>query len=219
MELTFTNGEPQALGTIFCVGRNYAAHIEELGNQRPEEPLIFTKPATALNTSDTIVLPSFSQDIHYETEIVVLIGKGGKNIAAEDTEQHIGGWGIGLDLTARDKQTQLKNQGASWELAKGFDGAACVSEFLDADAFKLDEAILFSLTVNDETRQQGNSQMMLFPIAEQIAFLSQYFTLRRGDILFTGTPKGVGKLHPNDELNLVLGNQQICKHYRVATHE
>lgn len=214
--LHFNNGEQQALGSIFCIGRNYVAHIEELGNTRPPMPLIFTKPATALGGTD-IHLPAISDDIHYETELVVMIGKGGKNIAKTDAAHHIGGWAVGLDLTARDIQSTLTQNGMPWELAKGFDGAARVSAFADADAYTLDNPIEFSLTLNGEARQHGNTHFMIYSIAEQIAFISQYFTLRRGDILFTGTPQGVGKLHVGDQLTTRLGDIQT--HYTVKAHE
>lgn len=210
--LYFTNGEQQALGSIFCIGRNYVAHIEELGNARPPMPLIFTKPTTALGGAD-IVLPTISDDVHYETELVVMIGKGGKNIPAQDVDKHIGGWAVGLDLTARDIQSTLTKNGMPWDLAKGFDGSARLSPFADADTYHIDTPIEFSLTLNGELRQHGNTQLMMYPIAEQIAFISQYFTLRRGDILFTGTPQGVGQLHVGDQLITKLGT--IETHYTV----
>lgn len=213
--ITFQNGRRCPVGTIFCIARNYVAHIEELNNERPEQPTIFSKPITALNTDDKIILPHYSADVAYETELVVRLGKTGKNVSITDAASFIDGFAIGLDLTARDIQNQLKSKGLPWELAKGFDGAACVSAFIEADNIAHLENITFSMTLNGKLRQQGNSALMLFPIVEQIAFLSRHFTLRSGDLLYTGTPEGVGTLNSGDRITLTLGTDLISKQFEV----
>lgn len=201
-----TNDTTAPISSIYCIGRNYVAHIEELGNSRPDMPIIFSKPQTALNFTDTITLPTISNDVHFETELVVLIGKGGKNISEADALTHVGGYGIGLDLTAREIQAKLQKNGWPWELAKGFDGSAAISKFVPADTFSDVANIHFSMDFNGKRRQNGHTANMIFPITFQIAFLSRYFTLREGDILFTGTPEGVGKLTSGDKLALALYN-------------
>lgn len=206
MTLADIHNHPLALASIWCIGRNYAAHIEELGNARPDSPVIFSKPQTAVNTDSVITLPEFSADIHYETELVVRIGRGGRNIHPEDAQDYIAGWGIGLDLTARDVQEQLKAKGLPWERCKGFDGAAWVSPFLPAETFSVDDNIEFTMALNGEPRQHGCTQMMIWPIRELIAVLSRTFTLREGDLLFTGTPEGVGRLQAGDKIVLTLGS-------------
>lgn len=207
--MAFQGGKQHPVGTIFCIARNYVAHIAELNNTRPDKPVIFCKPITALNTGQTIVLPDYSEDVHYETELVVRLGKGGKNIALEHAADCIDGFALGLDLTARDVQSKLKEKGFPWELAKGFDGAACLSEFIPASAFADLTDIRFTMHFNGKLRQDGHTALMLFPIAEQIAFISRHFTLRAGDLVYTGTPEGVGKLAVGDTLMLTLGDHLL----------
>lgn len=194
------------ISNIFCIGRNYAAHIAELGNIKPKEPVVFLKPTSALNTSDIIQLPTFSNDVHYETELVLLIQQGGKNIQAQDAMKHIGGYGIGLDLTARDVQTVAKENGLPWTIAKGFDGAACVSHFLPVEQFD-SEPGSFTMTQNGILKQTGDVRLMLFPIPHLISYLSSIFTLQAGDLIFTGTPEGVGPLHTGDQIELNLADK------------
>jgi 2-keto-4-pentenoate hydratase/2-oxohepta-3-ene-1,7-dioic acid hydratase in catechol pathway len=185
---------------IICIGRNYAEHAKELGNEIPEDPVIFMKPDTAvLKKGSDFYIPEFSQDVHYEVEVILKISKGGKYILEENASKHFEEIGLGIDFTARDLQSKLKEKGLSWELAKGFDGSALVSDFYKKADFDL-KNLNFSLSKNKEKVQQGNTLMMLFSPEKIIAFTSQYFTLKVGDLIFTGTPKGVGKIAENDVL-------------------
>jgi len=184
-------GVEQRVSTVFCIGRNYAAHAAELGNAMEEEPVVFLKPAAALlQGGQPLQLPAFSQDVHYECELLAL--------------QYVAGYGIGLDLTARDVQTEVKAKGLPWTKAKGFRGAACVSAFVPAG--ELDPlAARFTLQVNGQLRQQGDTTLMRFSVPYIVSYLSQVYGLRAGDVIFTGTPEGVGQLHAGDVLQLDLG--------------
>ncbi|WP_234109044.1 MULTISPECIES: fumarylacetoacetate hydrolase family protein [Chryseobacterium] len=194
---------------IICIGRNYAEHAKELGNEIPENPVIFMKPDTAvLKKGSDFYIPEFSDDIHYELEVVVKISKGGKYIQEENAGKHYEEIGLGIDFTARDVQSKLKEKGLPWELAKGFDGSAVISEFFKKEDFDL-KNLHFSLLKNKERVQDGNTSMMLFRPEKIIAFVSQYFTLRTGDLIFTGTPKGVGKVSENDILEAYLEDRKI----------
>ncbi len=186
---------------IICVGRNYADHIEELNNERPDAPVIFMKPDTAiLRPGDDFYHPDFSDDIHHEVEIVVKIGKVGKNIGEEFAHKYYDEIGIGIDFTARDLQSKLKSKGLPWELAKAFNSSAPISNFVPKGQFADLQNLNFSLTVNGETRQEGNTSMMLYQIDYLISFVSRYFTLKTGDLIFTGTPKGVAAVKIGDKL-------------------
>ena len=194
---------------IICVGRNYGEHAKELGNEIPEDPVIFIKPDTAiLKKGSDFYIPEFSDDIHYELEVVLKISKGGKYIQKENAGNHYEEIGLGLDFTARDLQSKLKNKGLPWELAKGFDGSAVVSDFVSKENYDLSD-LSFSLTKNNEKVQDGNTSEMIFSPNEIIAFASQYFTLRVGDLIFTGTPKGVGKVSENDLLEAYLEEKKL----------
>ena len=194
---------------IICIGRNYAEHAKELGNEIPENPVIFMKPDTAvLKKGSDFYIPEFSQDIHYELEVVLKISKGGKYIQEEKASNYFEEIGLGIDFTARDLQSQLKTKGLPWELAKGFDGSAVVSEFYKKSDFDM-KNLNFSLVKNKENVQDGNTSMMIFSPEKIIAFVSQYFTLRVGDLIFTGTPKGVGKVAENDILEAFLEKQKV----------
>ena len=184
---------------IICIGRNYSEHAKELGNEIPDKPVIFIKPDTAVLKGNDFYPPEFSDEVHYEVEVVVKISKGGKYIRKENASKHYEEIGLGIDFTARDLQSELKTKGLPWELAKGFDGSAVVSSFFDKKQFNL-ENINFSLIKNGEKVQDGFTENMIFGIDDIIAFVSQYFTLRVGDLIFTGTPKGVGKVEENDIL-------------------
>lgn len=200
---------------IFCIGRNYAKHIAELNNATPTEPLVFLKPTSALAVEgDLITLPSFSDAIHYEAELVIYIKEDAKNLSEESALSVIGGYGVGLDLTARDLQDQIKERGEPWTKCKGFPGAAIVSTFISADKIKDPTDITFTFKQNGELKQNGNSKMMLYPIAEIIAYLSTIYGLSKGDIIYTGTPEGVGKLAPGDQLSLTL-EDQITANFKV----
>lgn len=190
---------------IFCIGRNYAAHITELGNRPEEDPVVFIKPTSALHTPGSpIRLPAHSTDVHYEAELVLLIGKAGKNIAEEDALSHIAGYGLGLDLTARDLQTKAKQGGLPWAVAKGFDCAAAVSPFVSAENFESPHSIEFQMYLNGQIKQHGDVRKMLFPIPYVVRYLSEVFTLQEGDLIFTGTPEGVGPLKNKDVVRMVL---------------
>ena len=193
---------------IICVGRNYAEHAAELGNEVPENPVIFMKPDTALLKGNDFYLPEFSQEIHYELELVVKISKGGKYILKENACKHYEEIGLGIDFTARDLQQDLKNKGLPWEIAKAFDGSAVVSRFVNKENFDLSE-IKFQLDKNGSEVQSGNSKMMLYGFDEQVSYISKFFTLKTGDLLFTGTPKGVGKVSEGDRLSGVLEGQKL----------
>lgn len=205
MAVVMLEGVAQNISNIFCIGRNYAAHVAELGNQLEEEPLVFLKPTSALSLNgQQIVLPDYSADVHHECELVLLIGKGGDDIAAADALSHVAAYGIGLDLTARDVQSEAKKGGKPWTKAKGFRHAACVSDFVAASRVDASQPFTFSLQVNGETRQQGDTSLMLYPLATLISHLSQLYGLSAGDLIYTGTPQGVAALHAGDVLHLQL---------------
>ncbi len=194
---------------IICIGRNYAEHAKELGNEIPENPVIFMKPDTAiLKKGSDFYIPEFSDDVHYELEVVLKISKGGKYIQEEKASNYFEEIGLGIDFTARDLQSKLKEKGLPWELAKGFDGSAVVSEFYKKSDFNM-KNLSFSLMKNKEKVQDGNTSMMIFSPEKIIAFVSQYFTLKTGDLIFTGTPKGVGKVAEKDILQAFLENEKV----------
>ncbi|HEV7350443.1 fumarylacetoacetate hydrolase family protein [Telluribacter sp.] len=186
---------------IICVGRNYAEHIQELNNEKPDAPVIFMKPDTALlQPGEAFYYPEFSQDVHHEVEVVVKINKMGKFVEEKFAHKYYDEIGIGIDFTARDLQSKLKNKGLPWELAKAFNGSAPVSNFVSKADYADLQDLNFRLEVNGETRQEGNTSMMLYRIDYLISFVSQYFTLKTGDLIFTGTPKGVAAVQPGDRL-------------------
>ncbi len=194
---------------IICIGRNYAEHARELGNEIPDSPVIFMKPDTAvLKKGSDFYIPEFSNDVHHELEVVLKISKGGKYIQEENADKYYDEIGLGIDFTARDLQSELKAKGLPWELSKGFDGSAVVSEFYNKEDFDM-KNINFSLMKNKEKVQNGNTSLMIFSPQKIIAFVSQYFTLRVGDLIFTGTPKGVGKVSENDLLEAFLEDQKV----------
>lgn len=199
---------------IICIGRNYVEHARELGNEIPENPVIFIKPDTAiLKKGSDFYLPEFSNEIHYELEVVLKISKGGKYIQEENAPQHYDEIALGIDFTARDLQQKLKEKGLPWELAKAFDGSAVVSDFFPKKNVDL-KALQFSLKKNKELVQNGNTAQMIFSPEKIIAFASQYFTLRVGDLIFTGTPKGVGQVAENDVLEAFLNDDKVL-HLRI----
>ncbi|MBU1823288.1 MAG: fumarylacetoacetate hydrolase family protein [Bacteroidetes bacterium] len=201
---------------IICVGRNYADHIEELHNERPDTPVIFMKPDTALlRPGEDFYHPDFSEDIHHEAEIVVKINKMGKNIAEEFAHKYYDEIGIGIDFTARDLQSKLKAKGLPWELAKAFNGSAPVSDFVSKSQFADLQNLSFSLLVNGQSRQEGNTSMMLYKIDYLISFVSQFFTLKTGDLIFTGTPKGVAPVKIGDTLVAAIeGKEMLTLHVK-----
>ena len=185
---------------IICIGRNYAKHIEELANERPESPVVFLKPDSAiLPRKNPFFIPPFSNDVHFEVEVLVKINKVGKHISTKFAHKYYDEIGLGIDFTARDVQAKCKEKGLPWEKAKAFDGSAIVGEFYPKEQFDL-ENLSFQLKKNDAIVQDGNTNSMLWKIDELISYVSQYFTLKKGDIIYTGTPAGVGKVEPNDVL-------------------
>lgn len=197
---------------IICIGRNYVNHIEELNNERPSEPVIFMKPDSAvLLKQHPFVIPEFSQDIHHEIEIIVRINKVGKHIDAKFAHKYYDEISVGIDFTARDVQEQLKSKGLPWEKAKSFDGSAVVGEFLPKKQFNSLENVTFELTNNNKTVQKSNASHMLWKIDELISFVSRYFTLKIGDIIFTGTPEGVAAVKPDDILEGFLEGNKLFR--------
>jgi len=198
---------------ILCIGRNYAEHIAELQNETPDAPVIFAKPDTALlQRNQPFFLPDFSQDIHHEIELVLRICKNGKNIEEKFAHTYFDGIGLGIDFTARDLQSKLKSKGLPWELAKGFDGSAPLSqEFKPVTDFADLKDINFRLEVNGEVRQQGNSGLMLHPFGAIISYISQFITLKMGDLIFTGTPSGVGPVRLGDQLTGYIEDQKMLE--------
>lgn len=196
---------------IICVGRNYTEHVEELKNQRPESPVLFLKPETAklLKKAD-FYIPYFSQEVHYEVELLVKICRVGKCIQPKFAHKYYEEIGLGIDFTARDVQRDLKEKGLPWEKAKGFDGSALIgAKWIEKSTFKTIENINFSLVKNNETVQRGNSSRMLWSIDKLIAEISQYFTLKIGDVIFTGTPSGVGAVAIGDQFEGTIENESI----------
>ena len=195
---------------IICVGRNYSDHINELNNQKPTEPVIFMKPDTSvLLKSFPFVIPEFSNDVHHEVEVLVKINKVGKYIQPKFAHKYYNQIGLGIDFTARDVQAKLKAKGLPWEIAKGFDGATVLGEFVSKEQFADIQNLSFQLTKNGEVVQSGHTKDMLWAIDELIAYVSQYFTLKIGDIIFTGTPEGVAKVNPDDELEGFLEDKKM----------
>ena len=186
---------------IICIGRNYTDHIAELENEKPENPVVFLKPDTAiLLKGQPFFIPDFSQDVHHEVEVLVRINRIGKHIQPKFAHKYYDEIGLGVDFTARDLQAQLKAKGLPWEKAKGFDGAAVVGKWVAKTELPQVDELQFSLRKNGETVQAGNTALMLWKIDELIAYVSQFFTLKIGDIIFTGTPAGVGPVAINDVL-------------------
>ncbi len=194
-------GRHLPIGKILCIGRNYSEHIKELGNAPPESPVIFIKPASSvIGEGDSIVIPSYSHNCHFEAELALLIGRRGKEIAVDRAMEHIAGYGVGIDLTLRDVQDELKKKGLPWEIAKGFDTACPLSDFAEAERVADPQNLRIRLSVNDGIRQDGNTSMMIHRIPAIIRHMSASFTLDPGDIILTGTPAGVGRVVSGDRL-------------------
>ena len=195
---------------IIAIGRNYAAHAKELNNAIPTKPIIFLKPDTAvLKDNKPFYIPDFSSDIHYELEVVLKVCKEGKHIAEKFASNYYDEVGLGIDFTARDIQTQHKEKGLPWELAKAFDHSAAISAFLPKTDFADTYDLNFELQINKETRQNGHTANLLFSFEKIIAFVSQYITLKKGDLIFTGTPEGVGQVKQGDQLEAWLEGKQL----------
>jgi len=197
---------------IICIGRNYVDHIAELNNERPLEPVVFLKPDTAILPKKTpFTIPEFTNEVHHELELIVKINKVGKYIEKKFAHKYYDEIGLGIDFTARDIQNNLKEKGLPWEKSKAFDGSAIIGDFVPINSLDSLENIKFELTNNQKTVQEGNSNLMIWSIDELIAHVSQYFTLKKGDIIFTGTPKGVAKVAPNDILEGYLNNKKLLR--------
>ena len=195
---------------IICIGRNYADHAKELKNEVPKEPVIFLKPETAvIHKNMPFFIPDFSNDVHHEIELVVRINKLGKHIQESFAHKYYNELTVGIDFTARDVQEECKSKGLPWEKAKAFDGSAFVGKFVEKSSFENYNALNIELKKNAETVQNGNTKDMLFNIDKLIAYISQYFTLKIGDLIFTGTPAGVGKVEINDKLELLLDSKNL----------
>ena len=197
---------------IICVGRNYLDHAKELGNKIPTSPLFFLKPDTAIQPKGhPFFIPDFSNNIHFEVELVIKISKNGKNIDEKFAHKYYDEIGIGIDFTARDIQEDCKKNGLPWEKAKGFDGSAQISnEFINKKLLKLED-IHFSLNLNNSLMQKGNSKNLIFSFDQIISYISKYYTLRAGDLIYTGTPSGVGKVEIGDNLSCFINGREMLK--------
>jgi len=199
---------------IIAIGRNYAEHAKELNNPVPTTPVIFMKPDTALlKDNKPFYYPEFSQDIHHEIELVLKVSKEGKHISEKFAADYFDEIGLGIDFTARDIQSRHKEKGLPWELAKGFDNSAPISNFLPKSQFNDLYDLNLKLDVNGETRQNGNTKDLLFSFDKLIAFVSQYITLKKGDLIFTGTPEGVAAVKPGDKLEGYLQGEKMLDFY------
>lgn len=197
---------------IICVGRNYAAHAAELKNEVPKEPVLFLKPQTAIPPKNQpLFYPDFSNDVHYEAEIVVKINKVGKHISEKFAHKYYQELSLGIDFTARDIQKECKEKGLPWEKAKAFDGSAAVGKFIDKSEFSSIHDIDFELFKNEELKQSGHSSQMIFDIDHLISYISKFFTLKIGDLIFTGTPEGVGPVTKGDQLKGTLAKQEVLQ--------
>jgi len=211
-QIKFVNGElfQSALGKVVCVGRNYAEHAKELNNPIPTEPILFIKPESSVVVMDNS-FTILESDCHYETEIAVLIGKTLCKASEQQAAESVVGLGLALDLTKRSLQSKLKEKGHPWEKAKSFDGACPLTSFVPRSEFSDLGALSFTLDINGERRQNGNSADMLTPIIPLLVHISQHFTLKSGDIVLTGTPKGVGQLSKGDKLDLNLMDKLVLE--------
>lgn len=196
---------------IFCIGRNYVDHAKELNNPVPSQPIIFMKPSTALlREGEPFFIPDFSDNIHYELEIVLQIAKNGKSVDKQFAPSYYDKIGLGIDFTARDLQDKLKEKGHPWELAKAFDHSAALGSFVDKQAWDMAD-IAFKLKKNGNTVQQGHTADLIFDFDTLISYISRYFTLQKGDLIFTGTPAGVGKVERGDILEGFIGMEKMLE--------
>ena len=190
------------IGKILCIGRNYVDHIRELGNETPSAPVVFMKPATSvIDSGEAVVIPAYSSECHYEAELAVLIGCDGRNIPEAEALNHVAGYGVAIDMTLRDVQDGLKKKGLPWDIAKGFDTACPLSEFVPAADVADPQALTIRLSVNGVERQNGSTSLMIAPVARIISHLSGIFTLEEGDVILTGTPAGVGRVVAGDRMD------------------
>jgi 5-carboxymethyl-2-hydroxymuconate isomerase len=194
-------GQEIAVGKILCIARNFVDHIRELGNEIPAAPVIFTKPASSIiGNNGVVVIPTYSHDCHHEAELALLIGKQGKDIPVETALDHIAGYGVAIDLTLRDVQSDLKKKGLPWDIAKGFDTACPLSDFVPASQVADPQQLQIRLTVNGVVRQDGSTGLMIHPVRNIVSYMSGIFTLEPGDLILTGTPAGVGPIVSGDRV-------------------
>lgn len=202
-----------SIGKLLCIGRNYAKHAAEMKSDVPDEPMVFLKPSTAVvRSGGIVVLPRQSRDVHHEVELVAVIGVGGRHISRDDALSHVAAYGVGLDVTARDVQSTLKERRHPWSVAKGFDTFAPLGPLTPADEIGDPQALQIELRVNGDVRQSGTTADMIFPVAELVHYCSQIFTLEPGDLLYTGTPEGVGPVEDGDVLEATVSG---CAPLRV----
>jgi 5-carboxymethyl-2-hydroxymuconate isomerase len=195
------------VGKIVCLGRNYQEHAREMNEELPERPVLFLKPASSIiHNGESVNIPPFSSNVHHEVEMVVLIGKWAKDVASAKASEFIGGYGVGLDMTLRDVQSEAKQKGLPWAVAKGFDTSAPVSEFVRPQEVPDPQDLPLSLRVNGKIRQNSNTRHMIFPVTKLISYISSIFTLEPGDLIFTGTPEGVDRTVEGDHLLAELGD-------------
>lgn len=195
---------------LICIGRNYVDHAKELNNPLPKKPIFFSKPDTSLlRNNEAFYLPSFSNEIHHEIELVVRMDKLGKNIEKKFAHKYYNEIGLGVDFTARDLQAECKKNGMPWEIAKAFDNSAPISEFINKNEFETVQDIDFSLNINNKPVQVGNSKDMIFDIDTIIEYISQFYTLKIGDLIYTGTPAGVGAVKIGDRLEGFIGDKKM----------
>jgi 2-keto-4-pentenoate hydratase/2-oxohepta-3-ene-1,7-dioic acid hydratase in catechol pathway len=195
---------------IFAIGQNYSEHNKELNSSNPTEPVVFMKPDTALlKNNKPFFIPDFTNELHYETELIIKFNRLGKNIEPKFAHRYYSEIGLGVDFTARDIQRKLKSEGKPWEICKAFDNSAVIGDFIAVNNFNDIQNIPFHLEINGKTVQKGNSQDMIFPVNELIAYVSRFFTIKIGDILFTGTPVGVGKVAINDRLEGYIADKKM----------
>ena len=198
-EVRFTNRKTLRVGKIICLGRNYAEHAKEMHGEPPAQPVLFLKPATAIiHDGETVEVPAFSSVLHHEVELVAVIGKEGKHVKTEEAMTHICGYAVGLDMTLRDVQDVAKKEGLPWSVAKGFDTSAPISDAVPAETVTDPHSLNIELKVNGKIRQSSNTSEMIFKLDYQVAYISSIFKLEEGDLIFTGTPKGVGQAVPGD---------------------
>jgi 5-carboxymethyl-2-hydroxymuconate isomerase len=196
-----TTGQELPIGKILCIGRNYVDHIRELGNETPTAPVIFMKPASSvIATGEEIHIPPYSTNCHHEAELALLVGKRARNIPEGEALSCLVGYGVAIDLTLRDVQDELKKKGLPWDIAKGFDTACPLSDFVPANQVPDPQQLTIVMTVNGEERQNGPTSLMINPAARIVSHLSTIFTLEPGDVILTGTPAGVSRIEPGDQL-------------------
>jgi 5-carboxymethyl-2-hydroxymuconate isomerase len=200
-EVTLKPAERLSVGKIVCVGKNYDEHIKEMHSERPKSPVLFLKPSTAIIEEGTLInLPVYSNDVHHEIELALLVIKRARGVSASDWKNYIGGAGIALDLTLRDHQRIAKEKGLPWSISKGFDGSCPLSQFTPVDQIKDLQSLEIELKVNGDLRQKGSTAEMIFKIDELVSYISGIFTLEPGDLILTGTPSGVSRLNNGDHL-------------------